>query len=60
MSPRISTIHSSRKGGTDYISTNTLYDVTGVHPLEPPRFFRAYANELNPNYVDKKRKMDRK
>jgi len=45
-----------REGKTNYISTNSFHDVTGMHPLEPPEFFRAYANEFHPKHPDKKRK----
>lgn len=45
-----------REGRTNYISTNTFHDVTGMHPMEPPEFFRAYANEFHPKHTDKKRK----
>jgi hypothetical protein len=37
-----------REGKTNYISTNTFHDVTGMHPLEPLEFFKAYADELSP------------
>jgi hypothetical protein len=49
-----------REGKTNYISTNTFHDVTGVHPLEPPEFFKAYANEFLPKHADKKMKMNGK
>jgi len=49
-----------REGKTNYISTNTFHDVTGVHALEPPEFFKAYANEFLPKHADKKMKMDGK
>jgi len=45
-----------REGKTNYISTNTFHDVTGMHPMEPPEFFRAYANEFYPKHANKKRK----
>jgi hypothetical protein len=45
-----------REGKTNYISTNTFHDVTGMHPLEPPEFFRAYAEEFQPKQANKKRK----
>lgn len=45
-----------REGKTNYISTNTFHDVTGTHPLEPPEFFKEYANEFQPKHADKKRK----
>ena len=45
-----------REGKTNYISTNTFHDVTGTHPLEPPEFFKEYANEFQPKHANKKRK----
>jgi hypothetical protein len=27
-----------------------------MHPLEPPEFFKAYAEEFQPKHADKKRK----
>lgn len=49
-----------REGKTNYISTNTFHDVTGMHPLEPPEFFQAYAKEFYPKHADKKQKTDGK
>ncbi|KAL1962374.1 hypothetical protein VTN77DRAFT_9787 [Rasamsonia byssochlamydoides] len=47
-----------REGKTNYISTNAFHDVTNVHPLEPPDFFKLYRDEFLPKKALKKRKVD--
>jgi len=49
-----------REGKTNFISTITFHDVTDMYVLEPLEFFKAYANEFQPKYADKKVKMNGK
>ena len=45
-----------REGKTNYISTTAFHDVTGVHPQEPPEFFKVYAESFETKSARKKRK----
>lgn len=45
-----------REGKTNYISTTAFHDVTGVHPQEPPEFFKVYAESFEKKPASKKRK----
>ncbi|OKL62106.1 hypothetical protein UA08_02248 [Talaromyces atroroseus] len=45
-----------REGKTNYISTTAFHDVTGVHPQEPPGFFKVYAESFEKKPASKKRK----
>ena len=47
-----------RAGKTNYISTSAFVNMTGQHPMEPPDFFKAYAEEFLPEHPKKKQKMD--
>jgi len=45
-----------REGKTNYISTTAFHDVTGVHPQEPPDFFKVYARVLVRNLRTRSRR----
>lgn len=50
-----------REGKTNYVSTLAFQAMTGVKPMEPPDFFKAYAEEFHPQekqHPSKKRKVD--
>lgn len=50
-----------REGKTNYVSTLAFHAITGVGPLQPPDFFKAYAEEFQPQEKQppsKRRKVD--
>jgi len=47
-----------REGKTNYISTMAFHDVTGGHPMEPPDFFKMYAESFLVEHPKKKRKVE--
>jgi hypothetical protein len=48
-----------REGKTNYIATTAFHDVTGIHPQEPPDFFKVYKDEFTPSIPPKKRKVSK-
>ncbi|KAI9790617.1 MAG: hypothetical protein M1816_004949 [Peltula sp. TS41687] len=50
-----------KEGKTNYISTIAFNAITGTSPMEPPDFFKTYAEEFHPqekHHPSKKRKVD--